>query len=170
MIIKKLLILGLLTPNLALAQGLSADNLSYRTTLATEYMALNPTQKALANSVGTLKESDSLKQAFNMVNYALLDRQGAELMAEVFTADEIKALLAFQKSAAGQRILLKMPEYQKIMGSKVQEELRKAYEAALNPLAGVLAPTAPVAKPAPAAVKPAAPKPLGTGLGSPIKL
>lgn len=157
-----------LLPVTALAQGLNTDNATVdypiRLKLAKEYIALNPTKKALANSVGSLAESSTMKVAFDAVDYQLLDLQAAELMAELFTSSEIKALVDFQKSPVGERIVVKMPTYQQIMGSKVQEALRKSYEANLTPF-GIMNRAA-----TPASPNAAAPASSELGQGTPIQI
>jgi hypothetical protein len=154
------------------AQGLSttgaAADYPRRLQLGQQYMQLNPIKNAVANSVGGLEDSASLKQTFNAINYTLLERQGAELMAELFTAEEIKALNDFQSSPTGQRIMLKMPGYQKILGSKVSEEFRRAYELTLSPmglLGGPRPATAATPTTPPRPVAPATPLGQGTPIG-----
>lgn len=138
-----------------------------RLQLAGEAITLNPPREAIMES--NLSAHPMFQQIFAKLDMGRINAQAAELMAEQFTSEELQALVDFQKSPLGRQIQMKMPGYQKLLGSMVQNEMAAAFQAYMASQASGGASSLPRnSQPLPAAAPGGVPAGL-SGSGSPIR-
>lgn len=161
-------------------QGMTNEEAIERLTYARQAIRLDPPRDALLDS--PLASHPMFNQVFTSLDEAKLNEAAATLMAETFTGDELKALVAFQTSPQGKSIRLKMPAYQKMLGATLQNYLTVAFQqimAKQGSASGLPLNTAPAASGGnlppmvvPEAATPAAPREINlpsTGVGTPLK-
>lgn len=108
----------------ALAQSFDLQTMS----LARKAVMMNSPKEALLSGSSPLSSHPMFNQVVGRVDFNRVNEQAASLMVDVFSPEEIQALVDFLESPAGQRITMKMPGYQKLVGSMVQNEMKAAFE------------------------------------------
>lgn len=86
-------------------------------------------EKALDKVALRLPESERapFKAAMRrVINFDVLEQESIDAMAEIFTADELKAMVEFYGSSAGRSISTKMDAYEEIMSPVYTQMLDKA--------------------------------------------
>ncbi len=138
-----------------------------RLQLAGEAISLNPPRDAIMAS--GLAAHPMFQQIFAKLDMGRINAEAAQLMAEQFTSQELQALVNFQKSPLGRQVQMKMPGYQKLLGSMIQNEMTAAFQAYVASQGSGGASSLPVnGQPLPAAAPAAIPAGL-SGSGSPIR-
>jgi hypothetical protein len=106
---------------------LMAEDLGVKLALAEEAMSLNNPRQVVEESFGPNRNHPTFQHILSLVNYQKVEKEAARLMATTFTEEELRALLAFRRSPTGQAINKKMPNFQKIVGGLIQEELQRVF-------------------------------------------
>lgn len=127
--------LAFLSSNQSLAQESGSADLAAKIELAKQYSAAVPVEKEIAESIDTLilqvpVENRALLKS-NLQRFIKADRLRtvSELaLAETFTLDELKAMVAFYETPEGKAVKDKMGQYQEKIQPILQQMIRDAVE------------------------------------------
>ena len=118
-----------------MAQDAASDELSKKLTLAKQYSQAVPVEKEVANAIEGLvvqvpKEDRVL---FKSILDRTIDvsrvRSASEMaLAELFTVQELEAMIEFYNSPEGQAVREKMPEYESRLEPVLGQMVRTAVE------------------------------------------
>lgn len=117
---------------------------------AVRVVTTNSPQDALMRGDNVYAQHPFFRQLVAKVDFTKVNQEAAVLLLQTFTDEEIQALDQFQSSPAGKRIAAKMPGYQMLVGSLLQNHLKAAMQGQLTGRDGTAA--APAVPVTPAAV------------------
>lgn len=97
--------------------------------VARQAVLSNTPQEALLRGDNPFVDHPFFQQLLARVDFKVVNEEAAKAMVQVFTRDEMEALLRFQMSPEGRSISIKMKSYQQLVGAILQNQLKTAMEA-----------------------------------------
>lgn len=104
-----------------------------RLDLAREYHEYRPVKpqidRAIENVAGNLSESareEFILAMKRMLNYPAIESLSVEIMADIYTVEELEAMVAYYKQPIAQQAADKAVEYQKRLGPEIIKILDRA--------------------------------------------
>ena len=115
------------------AHAQDASDEAERAALAEKLGTIKPVREQVQSAVEqivrtTPPDQQALFRArmLDSVDFNALEKVSADAMAEIFTAEELEAMIAYFGSEEGRSIIEKMPIYQELMRPAMVKELDKA--------------------------------------------
>ncbi|MFZ2619750.1 MAG: DUF2059 domain-containing protein [Alphaproteobacteria bacterium] len=107
--------------------GLYAEDAPLETKLlkANEMLQLDSPKAALLEQFNAQASHPLYKHVFENMDFSVVDAEAARVMSVLFTMEELEALVSFRKSAVGQSINTKMPQFKQALGEMMQEEMQR---------------------------------------------
>lgn len=96
--------------------------------LARTAVSLNSPEAALKRPDNIYTKHPYYNQLISRFDFKTLNEEAAKLMVQVFSQQEIEALVRFQSSAEGRSITSKMQAYQELVGAVVQNQMNAAIQ------------------------------------------
>lgn len=104
-----------------------------RTQLARDFHEVRPLNEQInraidkaARRVPKGQRAAFINQVKRLMDYKAITQHSINAMAEVFTADELQAMIDYYSSSEGRSIREKMPEYRDRLGPEITEMMDKA--------------------------------------------
>ncbi len=112
-----------------LAQGAySLESYVYKEKLAKKAVVLQNTKQAFLGSNHPVKQQPVFAHIFRNMDFNRVEDSAVKIMMSHFTQDEIEALVNFLESSAGQSVTQKMQKYQKMLGTLIEEEMKRTFQ------------------------------------------